>query len=149
MLFVSQSRFHDAQRRISELKQDLEKAQAEITRLNSFIAWRLGGAPTHPDIDPRADWMKPGAPPEEKKEVELPDDVVSRAIRDVRSTNPRRVANRISKMNEADYRRAVLSLPSKHAALSKEFVAPSKETRKDILAAAADLENALKGDRPA
>lgn len=144
MWFVTKSRFEDAQQRIAELKAEKSRLEEEVVRLNNFIVWRSGGVPTHPELEVRPEWMKaqPGTPVQAKA-PEAPSDPVARAILATGSRNPRVIAAHISKENQADFGRAVLTMPRKEAAPAKEAVPVTPAERAEVAAAAEDLEKAL------
>lgn len=143
MWFVTKSRFNDAQERIAELKAEKLTLAREVERLNNFIAWRLGGAPTHPEIEVRPDWMKPGAAPAETKEpAEEPTDPIARAMRTTGSRNPRVLANQISRQNIQEFSRSMFAVRTESAE-TKEAVVPTAAQNADVVEASKDLLKAL------
>jgi hypothetical protein len=144
MWFVSGSRFNDAQERIAELKAEKLGLAREVERLNNFIAWRLGGAPTHPEIEVRPEWMKPGAAPAETREPEeAPTDPIARAVRATGSRNPRAIANHISRQNLQEFSRTMFPVSRTEPAEAKEAVIPTAAQNADVVEASKDLLKAL------
>lgn len=151
MWFVTQGRFEDAQQQISALDAEKQRLQAEVNRLNSFIAWKSTGVPTHPEIDPRPEWMKTpatAARPEPESEID-PNDLRAQAIRATGSRNPRTIAEWISRHNEANFRQTLFSVPNRTAVPARPGIVATRQEKDDMAAASKDLENALGTDRSA
>lgn len=150
-MFVSKGRFQDAQNRIATLEADKLRLEAEVDRLNSYIAWRFGGAPTHPEIDPRPEWMKSPAvtqQPTPEKEAD-PNDIRAQAIRATGSRNPRVIAEWISRHNESSYRSSLFAVPSRETVPTRPGVIATKQEKEEMADAARDLESSLGTDRSA
>jgi len=149
MWFVTKGRFEDARRQITALEAERTRLQAEVDRLNSYLAWRFGGAPTHPEIDPRPEWMKPGAVPEvtqREQEQTDPNDLRAMAIKATGSRNPRIIAEWISRYNESNFR--MVLFPGGKAP-TREGIIATRQEKQEMSEATKDLENALGNSRQA